>query len=760
MIRAALFVALVLWLSLASALAQPALPLPPSPAMPAEQAALALEVLNDPAKRAQVTATLEAIIRAQGRAPTDARTAPSPAAVSADSIVPLAPDSLGAQLLVSASAAVTTLGAEARAAINAIRSVPLLWGWIETMLTSPSAQDFLLDVFWRVLIAAGLATTLQRFSRHLLRGPIDRLEALGWPATAKTGEAAEASAPDPTARAEAGDIEPPPRHARGSAVLQSLHRVPRLSARLGLELIPVLATALAGYIVVAAGLGGQNRSQLIILAVINAYALCTAILRFSHVLVPPSVFAVITLDVESARDLMVWIRRLVVGAIVVYVFGEVGFLLGMSPIAHAALQKAVGLYVVGVALIVGARHRVAIGAWMSAPDDAAGSLSSLRNRVSRNWHWLAGVILLGGWLGWALERPDREESFLHVIALTIVIILLSRLGQLTLHGLLDKALITADVKRQDDILGRRLRAYHRVFHRCLSLFVNSVTALFLLHIYNVGALPWLLTTPLGRRVLSAIGTILLTIAAALLVWELVNAAIQRHVNELERDAQPNRSARLRTLLPLLRTSLIVAIAVVSGLMVLSEIGVNIAPLLAGAGIVGIAVGFGSQRLVQDLITGVFLLLENAMQVGDVIKVGELVGTVESLSVRTIRIRSDDGSVHIIPFGSVSTVTNMTREFSRAVLQVTVGYGADYDKVVAVLRDIVTGMRAEPRWDAIIEDDLELLGLDRVDGGVLTIRARIKCAAFGRWSVGREFNRRMRERFDAEGIELPATPRPP
>lgn len=216
-----------------------------------------------------------------------------------------------------------------------------------------------------------------------------------------------------------------------------------------------------------------------------------------------------------------------------------------------------------------------------------------------------------------------------------------------------------------------------------------------------------------------------------------------------------RAARLRTLLPLLRTTLIVTIAIISGLMVLSEVGVNIAPLLAGAGIIGIAVGLGSQRLVQDLITGIFLLLENAMQVGDVVKVGSLTGTVESLSVRTIRLRSEDGSVHVIPFSAVTTVTNMTREFSRAVVQVVVSIDENFDRVVGILRGIVAEMRTEPAWGGIILDDLEILGLQEIDNVAMSIRCRIRCTAFGRWSVGREFNRRMKVAFEAETVRLAA-----
>ena len=166
---------------------------------------------------------------------------------------------------------------------------------------------------------------------------------------------------------------------------------------------------------------------------------------------------------------------------------------------------------------------------------------------------------------------------------------------------------------------------------------------------------------------------------------------------------------MRTLLPLIRTTLAITVAVVAGLMVLSEIGVNIAPLLAGAGIVGVAIGFGSQKLVQDVITGVFLLLENTMQVGDVVKVGDQSGLVESLSVRTIRLRTEDGSVVVIPFSAVTTVINMTRDYSRAVISVNVAADEDVDRVVDTMRAIVREMREEDAWSTIILDDLEVFG---------------------------------------------------
>ena len=254
--------------------------------------------------------------------------------------------------------------------------------------------------------------------------------------------------------------------------------------------------------------------------------------------------------------------------------------------------------------------------------------------------------------------------------------------------------------------------------------------------------------------MSGLITLTVTIVLAFAVWEGVNIAIQMQLETLRREAQAARSARLRTLLPLIRTTLAITVSVVAGLMVLSEIGVNIAPLLAGAGIVGVAIGFGSQKLVQDVITGVFLLLENTMQVGDVVKVGDQSGLVESLSVRTIRLRTEDGSVVVIPFSAVTTVINMTRDYSRAVIVANVGANEDVDRVIDAMREILREMRAEDAWSSIILDDLEVWGLDRITDTALQIKCRVMCTPFGRWPVGREFNRRLKGRFQVVGISTP------
>jgi len=157
--------------------------------------------------------------------------------------------------------------------------------------------------------------------------------------------------------------------------------------------------------------------------------------------------------------------------------------------------------------------------------------------------------------------------------------------------------------------------------------------------------------------------------------------------------------------------------------------------------------------VQDLITGLFLLLENTVQVGDNVSVSGLSGTVENVSIRTIRLRAADGSVHIVPFSAVTTITNASRGAGNAAVSVNVSYKEDTDRAGQILKDIVAEMRHEPEFRQAIRGDLELWGVDKVDGSMASIVGQIRCTDSGRWPVQREFNRRMKRRFQECGIEI-------
>jgi len=257
-------------------------------------------------------------------------------------------------------------------------------------------------------------------------------------------------------------------------------------------------------------------------------------------------------------------------------------------------------------------------------------------------------------------------------------------------------------------------------------------------------------------VFEAVRTIVISVVLAVVGWEVMNASIARHMAGLADSAQLARAGRLRTLLPLLRTAVLIVIVLIVGMTVLSAIGVNIAPLLAGAGVIGIAVGFGSQKLVQDLITGLFLLLENTMQVGDVVTAAGMTGTVEALTIRTIRLRALDGAVHLIPFSAVTTVTNQTRDYSYALLDVSIGLNEEPAPTEAVLRKVAAELREDPAWQSIVLADLDVLGVEKLTDLAWIMRMRMKTQPGSRWAVARELNRRIKVRFDELAIESPFT----
>ncbi|HEY2111113.1 MAG TPA: mechanosensitive ion channel domain-containing protein, partial [Dongiaceae bacterium] len=218
------------------------------------------------------------------------------------------------------------------------------------------------------------------------------------------------------------------------------------------------------------------------------------------------------------------------------------------------------------------------------------------------------------------------------------------------------------------------------------------------------------------------------------------------------------SSRARTLLPLVRNALLIVISLLAGLTILSELGVNIAPLLAGAGVVGLAVGFGAQTLVKDVITGAFILFEDTVNVGDVIMVNSISGTVEGMSIRTLKIRAGDGTLHSIPFGTVTTVSNQSRDFGYYTIDVAVDYREDTDTVIAALRQVFDDLIRDPAYRRDIMGGLEIQGVDRFTDNAVHIVAGIRTRALRQAPVGREFNRRMKIKFDELGIRFSPPPR--
>jgi len=250
-------------------------------------------------------------------------------------------------------------------------------------------------------------------------------------------------------------------------------------------------------------------------------------------------------------------------------------------------------------------------------------------------------------------------------------------------------------------------------------------------------------------------TICFITAIALAIWEAVSMTTELYLLRPSADGTPvERSARTRTLLPLFRKTLAILLGVAVILMSLATLGVNIGPLLAGAGIAGIAIGFGAQSLVKDVITGMFVLMQDAVAVGDVVSVAGNSGLVEQISIRSIRLRDQSGTVIIIPFSEVTTVQNMTKDFSYAVFDISIAYREDVDEVIAVITALADELQASKAYSRLILEPIEILGLDQFADSAVIVKARIKTQPIQQWTVMREFNRRMKRKFDELNIEMP------
>jgi moderate conductance mechanosensitive channel len=253
-------------------------------------------------------------------------------------------------------------------------------------------------------------------------------------------------------------------------------------------------------------------------------------------------------------------------------------------------------------------------------------------------------------------------------------------------------------------------------------------------------------------------TVLHVVVILGLTWlalRLSRKALARLRLHMQQDVEDReRIKRLDTLERVFRYVATGIITLIGVMLVLSEVGISIAPILATAGVLGIAVGFGAQSLVKDYFNGFFLLLENQVRQGDVVEVAGKSGLVEEMTLRYIRLRDFEGSVHYVPNGTISSVTNRSRGFAYAVIDIGVAYREDIDEVYAVMREVAAGMRADPELGEKIEEDLEIAGVDKWADSSVVIRCRFKVKPLEQWGVRRAFLYRLKKAFDAASIEIP------
>ena len=249
--------------------------------------------------------------------------------------------------------------------------------------------------------------------------------------------------------------------------------------------------------------------------------------------------------------------------------------------------------------------------------------------------------------------------------------------------------------------------------------------------------------------------IVLILIALFVVLKLVKSFSKR-ISKLflkKRDDEESRK-RAETISSVIRNTMSVTVVTLALLILMGQIGIEIGPLLAAAGIVGLAIGFAGQSLVKDIINGFFILLEDQVRVGDIVEVGGISGVVEKINLKLTRLRDLEGNVHFIPNSIIDIVSNKTKEYSCYLLDIGVAYREDADEVMEVIKDIDKEMREDPDWKDLILQPIEIFGLDRFDDSAVVVRARTRTLPAKQWGVGREFKRRIKKRFDEMDIEIP------
>ncbi|PRY64975.1 small conductance mechanosensitive channel [Vreelandella songnenensis] len=450
-----------------------------------------------------------------------------------------------------------------------------------------------------------------------------------------------------------------------------------------------------------------------------------------------------------------WLARLIgmVGYGLMVAVPLVNFYLG------AALGQAVGTLIMIIAFIyaisVVLKNRVRLRGNMNA---IAANSTMTASRVSmqlfaRTWHLFALLYFLVVFV-LTLTRPGDALPFVLFATLkTLAAVVIGILASTFLTQTIGRRIqLSDDLRRKLPMLEHRLNSYVPNALRVLRTVILVAVIMVILDAWGAFNLAGWYASERGAHIVGNLVSVAVILIVSLGVWLALASLIEHKLNPETGTGEP--SARAKTLLSLFRNALAIAMVTITGMIVLSEIGINIGPLIAGAGVLGLAIGFGAQKLVQDVITGVFIQIENAMNTGDVVTVGGITGTAERLSIRSVAIRDLSGTYHIVPFSSVDTVSNYMREYGNHVGEYGIAYRESIDDAIAQLQLAFDDLRASEEHGFKILADLTVAGVTALADSSVNIRVVIKTTPGDQWGVGRAYNRLVKMRFDEAGIEIP------
>jgi len=435
--------------------------------------------------------------------------------------------------------------------------------------------------------------------------------------------------------------------------------------------------------------------------------------------------------------------------------------------AGRAVSALIAVLVLGFAIWLVLRNRKAVTDWLlgpqppeedpAQPPEMADAQQPRRARgtlafLARRWHWPALIYLLAMFV-LVVMRPG--EAMFQTFLASGQVLVVGLLG-FAASGFISRALISGvilppGVSGRVPLLQGRLNAFvPKVLVVLRGLIFIGVVLLAINAIGLIDLRAWMISQ-FGLRLTGMIISVSLVLLISFGLWLALTSWVDYRLNpEFGRVATP----REETLLSLLRNAATIALVIITLMFVLAEIGLDIGPLLASAGVLGLAIGFGAQSMVQDIITGIFIQFENAMNVGDVVTVGGVTGTVEKLTIRSVSLRDLQGVFHIIPFSSVDMVSNYMKDYGYFVCDMGVAYRENVDEAKQAMLDAFAELKGDPDQASGILGDLEWFGVNSFGDSAVMLRARIKCVPGRQWGIGRAYNGVLKTVFDARNIEIP------
>lgn len=524
------------------------------------------------------------------------------------------------------------------------------------------------------------------------------------------------------------------------------------------DLVAIVLPWGIGYGVALSLLGSRGEISFPHSLYLNAFLMTEVTIAIIRRIVSPQkpIQRLIGISSRRAWWVMIWSRVIVS----LFVYGQLLFL----PLFNRTISFAAGR-AVSVVLILLVLLLTATAVVLARGAVAGMILRNFKKRPTRKnlrplvtlWHVPVLIYLLGLAVLGATRSPTIFQDILWTngqigLAILVGIIVSNILGRMIGHGVH----LPDQMRQHTPLLESRVNALVPFALRLLRLVVVIGVVIFSLHMLGVIDFPAYLESGFGGRVASATITVTLILFFAFALWLVLNAWVEHRINP---DAKRRITARERTLLVLLHNALTIAIIVVALMIVLSELGLNIGPLLASAGVIGLAIGFGAQKLVQDIITGIFIQLEGAIDVGDVVSVAGISGVVERLTIRSVSLRDSEGSYHVVPFSTVAAVTNYMRGHSFAVVDVTVPYLEDIDKVRDAMFAAFDRLKADPAHTRNVIGSLNWNGVNSFSLTDTVIRARVKTSPGKQWGAKRAYNLYLKEEFLSRFIGVKPADRP-